>query len=135
MPAAAPIAAAPLIAGGMPTIFVTDMDRAVEFYTRTLGLGLVHRAGPHFAIVDAGKGLKIGLHPSGKGSPAPGSDGATQLGLNVGRPIDVVIAELAARGVSFVRNGPGIVVDDGAVKLAFFRDPDGNLIYLCEVKS
>ncbi len=51
-----------LISGGSPTIFVTDMDRAVRFYTETLGLGLKYRAGDHFAMIDAGGGLTIGLH-------------------------------------------------------------------------
>ena len=134
MPAAAPTAAAPLISGGSPTIFVTEMDRAVRFYTQTLGLGLIHRAGDHFALVDARGGLRIGLHPAGPKSPAPGTSGATQLGLNVAQPIEAVVKTLAARGVDFVGTGPGIVFDDGAVKLAFFRDPDGNIIYLCEVK-
>jgi hypothetical protein len=35
--------------------------------------------------------------------------------------------------VAFDDAGDGAVVDDGAVKLAFFHDPDGNELYLCEV--
>lgn len=122
--------AAPLIAGGSPTVFITDMDRAVRFYNQTLGLKIAYRAGDHFCMIDAGHDFMIGLHPPGKNAPPPGTSGATQIGLNVAQPIEQVVAELRSRGVNF--HGP--VIDDKAVKLAFFNDPDGNVLYLCEVK-
>ena len=53
-----------MIQGGNATIYVSDMDRAVGFYTSTLGLKLQFRAGNHWAQVDAGKGLQIGLTPA-----------------------------------------------------------------------
>lgn len=118
-----------LIEGGSPTIFVSDLDRAVHFYVDTLGLKLLYRAGEHFAMVDAGRGLQIGLHPPSPRGPAPGARGSIQVGLDVTCPIDDVVAALRERGVTF--RGP--VVDDGSVKLAFFSDPDGNDLYLCEV--
>lgn len=40
---------------------------------------------------------------------------------------------LQQKGVSFREEKGGPVVDDGPVKLAFFSDPDGNDLYLCEV--
>lgn len=119
-----------LIDGGSPTIFITDMNRAVRFYSQTLGLKIAYRAGDHFCMIDAGGGLMIGLHPPGEHTPTPGSEGATQVGLNVAQPIQNVVDELRSRGVNF--HGP--VIDDSAVKLAFFNDPDGNVLYLCEVK-
>src|SRR5690349_24072782 len=42
---------------------VKDMDRAVRFYTKTLGLPLVVRYGGDWAEVDAGS-TRIGLHPT-----------------------------------------------------------------------
>jgi catechol 2,3-dioxygenase-like lactoylglutathione lyase family enzyme len=120
---------APQIEGGSPTVFITDMGRAVRFYTETLGLKVAYRAGDHFCMIDAGGGLMIGLHPPGKHSPAPGTSGSIQIGLNVAQPIQQVVHTLTERGVNF--HGP--VIADSAVKLAFFNDPDGNDLYLCEV--
>ena len=53
-----------MIEGGTPTIYVSNMDRAVEFYTEVLGLGLISRYGNEWASVDVGKGLTLGLHPA-----------------------------------------------------------------------
>lgn len=122
-------AVAGMIRGGSPTVFVADLDRAVDFYTRVLGLGLQFRAGPHFAMIDAGDGLVIGLHPPEGDTPTPGSGGSTQVGLNVTQPIDQVVSELRRRGVKFL----GPIIDDGPVKLALFHDSEGNTLYLCEM--
>jgi catechol 2,3-dioxygenase-like lactoylglutathione lyase family enzyme len=118
-----------MIKSGNATIFVTDLDRAVRFYTETLGLTLQFRAGEHWAQVAVGEGLVIGLHPAGGGwAPAPGTAGSIQVGLQVDEPLTSVVETLAERGVSF--DGP--IVDDDPVRLAFFRDPDGNSLYLAE---
>lgn len=122
-----------LISGGVATVFVTDMDRAARFYCDQLGLRLVFRAGNHWAQIHAGQGFMIGLHPStGGGSNPPGVNGGVQIGLNVTRPIEEVVADLQSRGVSFA----GELVNDeqGGIKLAFLADPDGNQLYLCESK-
>lgn len=125
-----------MIQGGSPTIFVTDMARAVAFYTEILGLRLQYRAGDHFAMIDAGDGLSLGLHPPSKSAaapvPAPGTPGSIQVGLNVWKPLAQVVETLQSRGVRFQQHGQDPIVDDGAVKLAFFSDPDGNALYLCE---
>jgi catechol 2,3-dioxygenase-like lactoylglutathione lyase family enzyme len=119
------------IEGALPTVFVSDMDRAVAFYTGVLGLKLAFRAGDHWASIDAGAGTQIGLHP-GRGTPAPGSsDDAISIGLNVTGPIEGVVAQLSARGVEFV----GDISGDGMLKIAHFADPDGNPLYLCEQPS
>jgi catechol 2,3-dioxygenase-like lactoylglutathione lyase family enzyme len=120
-----------IVTGGAPTIFVSDLDRAVTFYTTTLGLDLEYRAGNDFAMIDAGQGFKIGLHPPSQQGPVPGTHGAISVGLTVSEPIERVMETLRQRGVTF--RGP--IVDDGSVRLAFFGDPDGNDLYLCEVGS
>lgn len=124
-----------LISGSSPTVFVSDLDRAVEFYTKTLGLGLQYRAGEHFAMIDAGGGSTIGLHPPGRLTAAPGAAGCIQIGLNVTDPIAEVVDALRERGVVFQEHEDRVVIDDGAVKLAFFSDPDGTELYLCEVQA
>ena len=117
-----------VIQGGNATIYVSDMGRAVDFYHDTLGLGLVFRAGDHWAEIDAGGGLHLGLHPASARGPAPGTLGGITVGLSVDEPIGKVVAALQQRGVTF--DGP--IVDDveGGLALAFFADPDGNPLYL-----
>ena len=110
------------------TVMVSDFDRAVRFYTETLGLSLRMRFGDGWAEVET-KGLTIGLHPANAHGPRPGEGGALSIGLEV-PAIEPAKAELEARGIAF--EGP--IKDDGAVRLAFFSDPDGNPLYLCQQK-
>lgn len=117
-----------MIRGGNATIYVSDMDRSVSFYTEVLGLRLDFRAGNHWASIDAGDGLILGLHPAGPRSPVPGTSGAVTVGLGVDEPIEQVILTLEERGVVF--HGP--VAEGGGLRLAFFTDPDGNELYLAE---
>ena len=114
-----------LVQGALPTVFVSDMDRAVAFYTDVLGLALAFRAGDHWASIDAGAGTQIGLHPGG--APVGETSSAISIGLNVTEPLEAVMAALSARGVEF-----GEVSTDGMLKIAHFTDPDGNPLYLCE---
>ena len=62
------------------------------------------------------------------GAPRPGTIGSITVGFQVARPIDDVARELELRGVA-VRRPPS----EGAAKLAFFTDPDGNSLYAAEV--
>jgi catechol 2,3-dioxygenase-like lactoylglutathione lyase family enzyme len=116
--------------GGVVTIYVSDMDRAVRFYSETLGLKLTERHGNHWASLDGGPGLTIGLHPATPEVPAR-RQGSIALGLYLEQPIGSAVRDLAARGVAFA----GPVVEDKALSLAFFADPDGNPLYLAEMKA
>ena len=115
-----------MLAGALPTLFVSDIDRAVAFYTEVLGLTLAFRAGDHWSSIDAGAGTRIGLHPGREGEAAAAAD-AISVGINVTEPLETVMATLSARGVEF-----GAVSSDGMLKIAHFTDPDGNPLYLCE---
>lgn len=119
-----------MITGGHVVVYVSDMNRSVEFYTTLLGLKLAARYGDHYAQIDAGKGLTLGLHPAGPESPKPGTRGAVEVTFGVTEAIDKEVDALKARGVRF--DGP--VKNDGPVKLAYFADPDGNALCLCETK-
>lgn len=121
-----------MIEGGTPTIYVSDMDRAVEFYTAVLGLRLESRYGNEWASVDAGKGMTIGLHPAAERMGAPGTLGSINIGFNVTESLDEVVRTLESRGVTF--DGPISGDANGSIRLAFFGDPDGNSLYLCESK-
>ena len=118
-----------MVTGGNATVIVSNMDRAVGFYTEALGLKLTNRFGDHWATVEAGKGLTIGLHPASDKYPAPGTKGGMMLGMEIDEPIENAIARLAAKGVSM--SGP--VVRDGPGAFVSFEDPDGNSIYFWEV--
>jgi len=118
-----------IISGGMPTIFVGDMDAAVRFYTEALGLKLLERYGNHWASIDCGHGLTIGLHPASAQNPA-GRVGSMTIGFHASEPIREAVAHLKKRGVVF----RGDIVDDTQLLLAHFHDPDGNPFYLSELK-
>jgi catechol 2,3-dioxygenase-like lactoylglutathione lyase family enzyme len=119
-----------MLKGGNATIYVGDMDRAVTFYIETLGLRLLFRAGDHWASIDAGDGLQLGLHPASARSPVPGTVGAVTVGFTVDEPIEQVISTLTKRGVEV--EGP-VVDDAGRLTLAFFADPDGNQLYMAQL--
>jgi catechol 2,3-dioxygenase len=118
-----------LIRGGNATLYVSDMDRAVAFYTETLELTLENRYGDDWASIDAG-GLSLGLHPAAAEEPAAaerGAAGTIEIGLQVDRPLAEVVATLRSRGVE-LRDVPE---DPKAeVRLVRFQDPDGNGLYL-----
>ncbi len=121
----------PNITGGNVTVFVSDMDRAVTFYTGVLELKLTNRFGNDWATVDAGKGFIIGLHPASKKYPAPGTKGAMMIGLEVDGPIERVLDRLSAKGLHISRP-----VERGeAGNFVHLEDPDGNELYLWEVNT
>ncbi|MFY9820253.1 MAG: VOC family protein [Thermoanaerobaculia bacterium] len=119
-----------MIHGGNATIYVSNMDRAVQFYTGTLGLKLENRYGDEWASVDAGGGLKLGLHPlrsSKKEGAARRPEDGIEIGFQVEKPMEQVVAELKRRGVELhdIPEDP-----KAAIRLVRFQDPDGNGLYL-----
>lgn len=118
-----------MINAGNATVFVSDFERALQFYTEVLGFSLRFRAENFWAEVQIGDSLVIGIHPASENAAAPGTVGAIHIGLNVDEPLAGVIEKLTARGVKF--DGP-MVEDEGAGKFVNFRDPDGNRLYLWE---
>lgn len=117
-----------MISGGNATVFVSNMDNAVRFYTEVLGLRLAERYGDHWATVDAGRGFTIGLHPTSPKYPAPGTKGGIVLGLEVTGPLDTIVPELKQKGVRFT----GDIIREQAGIFAHLEDPDGTPIYLWE---
>ena len=115
--------------GGVFTIYVSDMDRSVKFYTETLGMKLMERHGNHWAAIDGGPGLSLGLHPATAEVPA-GRPGSIAIGLYLEEPIRSAVDKLRRTGVTF----QGGIIEDKPLSLAFFSDPDGTLLYLAEMK-
>jgi catechol 2,3-dioxygenase-like lactoylglutathione lyase family enzyme len=117
-----------MFASGNVTVYVSNMDAAVRFYAETLGLKLAYRFGDHWAAVEVGKGLTIGLHPASAEMPA-GRRGSMSIGLELSGSIHDAVQALEAKGVKF--DGP---VNEGkAGSFVSFRDPDGNLLYLAQM--
>jgi catechol 2,3-dioxygenase-like lactoylglutathione lyase family enzyme len=112
---------------------VTDVDRAIAFYTEKLGFTLESHVGSAFASVSRGK-LRLILGGPGSSGARPMPDGREQTpgGWNriliyVG-DLDAEIARLKPEGVRFrndVEAGPG-------GRQIQIEDPDGNPIELHE---
>lgn len=119
-----------MISGGNATIFVSDLEVAVAFYTETLGLPLLERYENEWAAVIAGKNLIIGLHPNADFAPRAGTPGSITVGLDVKGSLEEAVDALEARGV---RVQPIVEDPTSPARLAFFEDPDGNVLYLLEL--
>ena len=112
---------------------VTDVQRAIAFYTTHLGFTLEHQQLPAFATVALGP---LKLHLSGPGAsgsrPLPGGQrqepgGSNRITLRV-RDLQALIAVLRRAGLQF-RNE--LEVGPGGKQIQVL-DPDGNSIELFE---
>ena len=116
-----------MIRGGLVSLSVREVNRAVRFYVETLGMKLVEDAGTARAVVDAGEGFHLALvladKPPTSGSRASANDPGTRVptvGLATKVPLKEAIAIYENRGIVFE-------LREGA---AYFRDPDDNPLYL-----
>jgi catechol 2,3-dioxygenase-like lactoylglutathione lyase family enzyme len=113
-----------------PTIAVSDMDRAREFYEGKLGLsgGDDEVDGGH--TYPCGGGTGIHVYPSPDNA---GRSGATLAGWIVD-DVEATVDELTAKGVRFEQYGEPFTTDEkGIARLgdeaaAWFKDPDGNIL-------
>jgi catechol 2,3-dioxygenase-like lactoylglutathione lyase family enzyme len=112
----------------------TDLDRAHAFYGDVLGLRRVE-ASPFANVYDAG-GTSLRVTRVDRVAEAP----YTVLGWTVA-DIPAAIEQLAQRGVAF-EHIPGIEQDNagiwtapGGARIAWFRDPDRNILSLTEPPS
>jgi len=119
-----------MFASGNVTVYVSNMDAAVHFYSEILGLKLAYRFGDHWAAVEAGRSLTIGLHPASPEMPA-GRKGSMAIGLELSGSLDDAIARLQAKGVRFQTP----VRDAKAGSFVGFEDPDGNPLYLAQLNQ
>lgn len=117
-----------------PIAFVTiaDVERAKKFYRDVLGLRLVSEQLP-FALEFDANGVMLRLAIAKQVTPAPG----TVLGWSV-PDIATTVMELNRAGVVFERfegmkqDELGIWASPSGAKVAWFKDPDGNVLSLTE---
>ena len=113
-------------------VSIVDVARAKEFYRDTLGLTLLSEE-PPFALVFDAHGIMLRLGMAKELPPAHG----TVLGWNV-PDIAATVKELAEAGVGFERypqmkqDELGIWSAPGGAKVAWFKDPDGNILSVSE---
>jgi catechol 2,3-dioxygenase-like lactoylglutathione lyase family enzyme len=115
---------------------VTDVDRAKEFYTGTLGFHLDADTRPTEAMrvvhmTPPGSACSVVIGPK---VAAPGTDLGSSASLQLVVPdIEAARAQLAGRGVEVT---PVQTLDprDGG-KFVFFADPDGNNWAVQEVRE
>jgi catechol 2,3-dioxygenase-like lactoylglutathione lyase family enzyme len=111
---------------------VKDLQEARRFYENTLGASPVHED-EGFLEYRTGDS-RFGLYPN---QDAAGSAQHT-LGTFIVEDIETTVTELRSRGVTFEEyDMPGLKTENGvaqigADKVAFFKDPDGNILSVVE---
>ena len=113
------------------TVAVTDLAKAKAFYENTLGLEPVEGDEGSVQSYRAGSSTLLVYESS-----YAGTNKATAVTWPVGDDLDAVIRDLKAKGVTFEHNDmpgakhDGDVHDFGKLRVAWFKDPDGNIFNL-----
>lgn len=111
---------------------VKDIEVARRFYADTLELAQVGSEGEELLVFKSGSSQFFVYR-----SEFAGSNQATALSWAVGEDIEQIVQALAARGVRFehypdmpgLRLAGDVHVGDG-MRIAWFKDPDGNILSL-----
>ncbi|MQA85336.1 MAG: VOC family protein [Streptosporangiales bacterium] len=115
---------------------VVDVDRAIDFYTRVLGLRAVTFDGGRHAL-EFGRS-KINLHQAGHefepkaAHPTPGS---ADLCFIAEDPLEDVLRHLASHGVAIEEGPVPRTGATGTMSSVYIRDPDNNLIEISNYTS
>ena len=112
---------------------VDDLGKARSFYHDTLGLDVVER--PEGLEVEVGSGSKIFVYPKPDHQPAT----FTILNFSV-ENVDEAVDRLKSTGIKFEQydlpniktDARGIARDTGGPAIAWFKDPAGNILSVCE---
>lgn len=111
-------------------LMVRDLERALAFYKRVLGLDERFREGPHMVFLNTpGSQDLITLNEDPREVDRAGANGGVDhfgFRLDEGVDLDVAVREVEAAGGTVVKRGehaPG-------VPFLYIRDPDGYLIEL-----
>jgi methylmalonyl-CoA/ethylmalonyl-CoA epimerase len=104
---------------------VTDVERAIAFYRDVLGMRFLFQAPPGLAFFDCG-GVRLMLD-----GPAASRAGHGSVLYYKVDEVHAAFEALSGRGVTFEAE-PHLVAElpDHELWMAFFRDPDRNLLAL-----
>lgn len=110
-------------------IAVKNLEIAKKFYENTLGLTQVAAEGQEVIVLKSGNST-VNVYRS----QYAGTNKATTVTWVVGEDIESVVQQLKAKGITFEHyDMPGVTrVSDvhiaGDMKVAWFKDPDGNIL-------
>ena len=111
------------------TIAVKNLEKAKKFYEDTLGLTQVGAEGEEVIIFKSGNSI-VNVYQS----QYAGTNKATAVTWVVGQDLEGVVQQLKAKGVAFEHyDMPGVTREGdvhvgGNMKVAWFKDPDGNIL-------
>ena len=114
-----------------PTVAVKSLDRAKVFYGEVLGLKPVGSNQPTVQAYLAGRTVIIVYE-----SQFAGTNQGTAITWPLGAGFDQAMQELQGKGVRFEHydmagiTRTGDVHEAGGMKLAWFKDPDGNINHI-----
>ena len=112
----------------LATVAVRDLQQARQFYEGKLGLKPSEGAEPSTMTYRIG-GTSLLIYAS----PYAGTNKATAVTWSVGTRIEALAKDLAAAGIVFEHyQMPGMTLDGDVhvsetMKVAWFKDPDGNI--------
>ena len=108
---------------------VKDLRAARKFYEGTLGLKPVSEDGDEFIVYESGRST-LNVYRSNYA----GTNKATAVTWGVGDDVEGVVRDLKAKGVKFEHydmpdmKREGDIHIGGDMKVAWFKDPDGNIL-------
>ena len=118
----------------MAMIGVRNVKEAEEFYGGTLGLTKLWTEGEHRTTYRSGNSALVIFQ-----SQYAGSNKATAVAWPVDDELDAIVAALKSRGVVFEHSDiPGLTLKGDVyvgdnMKMAWFKDPDGNILSVASV--
>jgi len=112
-------------------VAVKDLEIAKNFYENILGLKKIKTFEEEVIVYNSGNSSIVVYR-----SEFAGTNKATCVTWAVGDDIEKIVSELKNKGVRFENYDiPNVTLNgdihvDGSMKVAWFRDPDGNILNL-----
>jgi catechol 2,3-dioxygenase-like lactoylglutathione lyase family enzyme len=112
-------------------VAVKNLDVAKKFYEGTLGLKQLHVEGGELIVYKSGSS-QLNVYVS----KFAGTNKATAVTWSLGDELEEEVRALKAKGVTFEHyDMPGMKIEGdihvaGDMKVAWFKDPDGNILNL-----
>ncbi|WP_144729684.1 VOC family protein [Candidatus Nitrosocosmicus arcticus] len=113
----------------LANIAVKNLEISRKFYETILGLEVIGSVGEEVVVYRCGNAAMIVYQ-----SQYAGTNKATSATWVVGEDMDVLVKELKSKGVQFEHYDmpnttlKGDIHFDGDMKVAWFKDPDGNIL-------